>query len=414
LYAISTPYGGEFVAEHGERLQLVFCLRHPTDFVFWESEDEFNPDVHERLLAAHQLIERATPENDRRLEAEEDLQRMKGATMSRRQQMLRYYLLAQCGRARDLYSPEYLFQVLNFCTLAENLAKDLWDFGAEVDLCELRGTLYRSLSIYYEAAEAFAHALRVLREHSGDDDSYDPEFEVSLIAKAATLDYVLAQLPRAWTHIERAWMLLPLTPTSILARGTIAWATALLYWQKKELDNALQYVRDAAQLYRQLDATNSTCRVIVLMAEIEMDVAESLTADEQATRAEHLAQAAEHLDEAFAVGRKVVDLAGIELANLALARLHRILGTAIATGADSAQDPEKLMHAVLERARRMRDHSLIVAAQTAIGADLLMRGKTARGKSWLHKATKTARSIASPGLALRAERYLWRAEGRNV
>ena len=150
---------------------------------------------------------------------------------SERQQMLLYYLLAQCVRERDLNVSATWAKALEWRTRAEQIAMKLLDNGAQVDLYELKGTLYRAVSAYWLAAEEFSSALRRLREHSADMESFDPEFEVTLAAKTAAMEYALGLFPRALEHVTRAASLLPLTKSSLTGQGTVAWTFALLYQQ---------------------------------------------------------------------------------------------------------------------------------------------------------------------------------------
>jgi tetratricopeptide (TPR) repeat protein len=396
-----------------QKVQLVFALRSPEQFD-WQHDPGFSAPVHTHLVAERERIVQSTPSADRRPEAEAGLLPLRACQMSQRQEMLLYYLLAQCARAQDLSLSTYFSQALAWCSRAEQIAGTLLDFGAQVDLHELRGTLHRAISLYWIAAEEFSYALRLLREHAEDTESFDPEFEVTLAAKTATLDYLLGNFPRALEHVRRAAALLPLTTRSLAGQGTVAWTFALLHRQRNEPVEALRHVQVAAALYQQLGATNSTCRVLSLAADIALDIAESSAREAPAAPAapaaheRSLTLAAHYVEEALGVGRAADDLAGIELAKLSLARLQRVQD---ATG---VQDAEASIRSVLRQARKMRDDSLLTAAQTALGVDLLVREEQAAGKRWLRKAIATAARINAPGLAFRAQRSLRQADGRNV
>jgi tetratricopeptide (TPR) repeat protein len=328
--------------------------------------------------------------------------------MSERQEMLLCYLLAQCVRARDLALSRNFNQALAWCDRAVEIAGRLVDRGAQVDLHELRGTLHRSTSFYWMAAEEFSYALRLMREHAEDTQSFDPEFEVTLAAKTAVMDYAIGNFPRAVEHVERAAALLPLTTASVAGQGTISWTFALLCRQRNLLIDALQHVETAAALYRQLGATNSTCRVLSLAADIAMDVAQSSAGEAPAARAGYLRLAERFIEDARRVGRVANDVPGIELANLSRAHLEQL------RSAKRAADAEAGIRSVLLHARRMHDESLLTAAQTELGVNLLARGEQARGKRWLRKAVATADRISTPSLAFRAQRILRQADGRSV
>jgi hypothetical protein len=388
-------------------VQLIFRLRHP-ELVEWPPEPRFSARVQRNLLTASARIQASTPADDQRLQVETALLRLRCQPMSARQEMLLYYLLAQSARARDLSRSVYFGQALGWLTRADEIARALLDYGAQVDIHELRGTLHRAVSLYWIAAEEFSYALRKLREHAEDTTSFDPEFEVTLAAKAAMLDYMLANFQRALEHLRRADALLPLATASASAEGNIAWAFALLRRQRNEPVEALRHVEEAVTFYRLLVVTNSTCRVMSLAADIAMDAAESSARAGPAAQETYLALAGRYVDETIIVGREVDDQAGLELGNLARARLDRLRDPEGATGV------EERIRATLRQAHRMRDDSLLSAAQTALGVELLTRGETTTGKRWLKKAIATARRIWAPGLAFRAERYLRRAEGRNA
>jgi tetratricopeptide (TPR) repeat protein len=388
-------------------VELVFALRHPEQRT-WQHDSDFDARVQKHLLAAHRRIAQFTPSIDRRSRVEALLLRLRASVMSERQDMLLCYLLAQCARARDLSLARNFNQALAWCDRAVEIAGRLVDRGAQVDLHELRGTLHRSISFYWIAAEEFSYALRLMREHIGDTQSFDPEFEVTLAAKAAVMDHAIGNFSRAVEHVERAASLLPLTTASVAGRGTVSWTFALLCRQRNELIDALQHVEAAAALYRQLGATNSTCRVLSLAADIAMDIAQSSAGDAPAARTGYLRKAARYIEEALRVGREAHDPPGIELANLSRARLEQL------RSAKRAAEAESGIRRVLLHARRMHDDSLLSAAQTALGVNLLARGEQAGGKRWLKKAIATADRINTPGLAYRAQRILRQADGRSV
>src|SRR5262249_47049812 len=198
------------------------------------------------------------------------------------------------------------------------------------------------------------------------------------------LDYLLGNFPRAMEHVQRASALLPLTTASVAGRGTIAWTYALLHRQRNDLLEALREVEAAAALYRQLGATDSTCRVLGLAAEIALDLAESSAEGAPSARAEYQLLAARYMEEALWVGKKAGDAAGVELASLSFARLEQLQGI------DQAMHAEPAILGVLQQARRMHDDSLRCTAQTALGINLLARGERAAGTRWLRKAIATA------------------------
>ncbi|HET9111676.1 MAG TPA: hypothetical protein VFN78_12685 [Ktedonobacterales bacterium] len=382
------------------QIQLIFPLRHPARFM-WRDDPGFNASVHDELLDAHRRIIQSTAEAYPRSATETRLLRLRRRSMSQRQEMLLYYLLAQCVRARDLSKSTNFVQAFEWCTRAEQIAMNLLDFGAQVDLYELKGTLFRATSGYWLAAEEFSNALRRLREHSADMESFDPEFEVTLAAKTAAMEYAQGASIRALEHVQRAASLLPLTTMSLTGQGTITWTFALLYWQFNRLTEALEQVEMAVTLYRQTNARESTCRVLTLAADIALDFAESLDAQTQrAARDEQLARAASHIDEALRIGREADDAPGIALARLSDARLKRIQSHAEAASAEAD------IHAVLQQAQEIGDDSLLIAAQTALGIALIARGEKAHGKRWLNTAVKAAERISAPGLAHRAKRGL--------
>ncbi len=388
-------------------LQLVFSLRQPEQ-AEWARDPAFNARVHQRLLAARERILASTAADDQRLRVETELLRLIGRPMSTRQQMLHYYLLAQCARARDLAQTAHFYQALEWCSRVEELAGVAQDYGALVDIHEFRGTLHRATSLYREAAEEFSLALRLLREHTEDRASRDPEFEATLAAKAAVMDYFVGQFSRALEHLQHAARTLPLANLSVIGQGTFAWTLALLRRQRNEPREALFQAEMAAARYRQLGATNSTCRILALAAEICMDVVESPVGDDPAARGEYLERAERYAEEALAVGQAASDTPGVGLCELALARLYRLRDP------EGAIDTTARIRATIRLARRIRDDSLLTVAETSLGEALLARGKTAVGKRWLQRAVDTARRIHAQGLAFRAQRRLRQTEGRNV
>lgn len=393
-------------------VHLVFSLRHPdqVDLADWQREADFSSEAHERLLAAHARIQETVFLVDPRLEIEAELLRMRTRPMSLRQRMLLYYLLAQCARARDLTVTTNFFQAQEWLTRAEDIARPLQDFGAQVDVHDLKGTLYRAVSMYREAADEFALALAVLREHANDHRSFDPEFEATLAARAAMMGYLLGDFPLALERLQQATALRPRAVVSVRGQGTIDWAFALLHRQRNAPLDALWHVSIAVDLYRQLGQTDSLCRVLSLAADIAMDVAASSAGDDPVQKDRYLDQAASYAQEASDVGATVGDTPGVALSQLSLARLDRLRHPDLATG---ATDVEARIRKVLAQARQSKDDSLLIAAQTALGADLLRRGKRDQSKRWLSKAVMMADRIRAPGLALPAQRLLRQADGRS-
>jgi tetratricopeptide (TPR) repeat protein len=388
-------------------LQLVFSLRQP-ERAEWTRDPDFSARIHQRLLTERERILASTAADDQRPHVETVLLRLIGRPMSTRQRMLLYYLLALCAQARDLERTAHFYQALEWCSRVEELAGVAQDYGALVDIHELRGTLHRAISLYRGAAEEFSLALRVLREHTEDRASFDPEFEATLAGKAAVMDYFAGQYSRALEHLRQAGTTLPLAKMSVTGQGTYAWTLALLHRQRNEPREALFHAEMAAARYRELGATNSTCRILALAAEICLDVAESPVSGDRAARGAYLERAARYAEEALAVGRAASDTPGVELSGLALARLDRLRDP------EGAVDTAVRIRTTIRLARRIRDNSLLTAAQTALGEDLLGRGKKAAGERWLEQAVETARRIHAPGLAYRAQRRLRQAEGRVV
>lgn len=393
-------------------VHLVFSLRRPdlVDLDDWQRDADFSSEAHELLLAAHTRIQASVFPVDPRLEIEAELLRLRARPMSLRQRMLLYYLLAQCARARDLTVTANFFQAQAWLTQAEDIARPLQDFGAQVDIHDLKGTLYRAVSMYREAADEFALSLAFLREHANDHRSFDPEFEATLAAKAAMMGYLLGDFSQALERLQQATALRPRAVVSVRGKGTIDWAFALLHRQRNAPLDALWHVSMAVDLYRQLGQTDSLCRVLSLAADIAMDVATSHVGDDPVQYDKYLDQAASYAREASEVGSSVGDAPGSALSQLSLARLDRLRPPDPATG---ATDVEARIRKVLAQARQSKDNSLLIAAQTVLGADLLRRGKRDQSKRWLSKAVALADRIRSPGLALPAQRLLRQADGRS-
>ena len=120
-------------------------------------------------------------------------------------------------------------------------------------------------------------------------------------------------------------------------------------------------------------------------------------------------QASNYIEEALRVGLAAHDVEGRALARLSRARLTCVRGDG-----DGPSAPEADIREVLRQARQIHDDSLMTAAQTALGNNLLAQKKTEMGKRWLTKAIATAASANAPGLAFRAQRSLRRADGRNA
>ena len=389
------------------KIRLLFPLRRP-DLYDWQTEDEdVNDRIREQLLAAHKRVSESTPEDDHRPQVEAELLKLRGQSMSHRQLMLLYYLLAQCARARDLSLSANFGQALEWCGRAEQIAGTLLDFGAQVDLHELRGNLHRAISLYWIAAEEFSTALRVLREHADDTESFDPEFEVTLAAKAGAMDYLVGNFNRALEHVQRAHALLHLTTESVTGLGTVAWTYALLDRQRNKLPQAFQHAKTAAAQYQLAGVTISACRILSLAADIAMDIAESVIGELESACAEYVQEASYYAHEAIRVGEEAHDDAGIAITKLSLARLERIQGVA------DRETTEARIRAVQRQAKTMRDNSLLTAAQTALGAELLAFGDRAAGKRWLKRAIEIAARDNAPSLAFRAQRIIWKLGGRN-
>lgn len=391
-----------------QRIHLQFPLRRPSSFD-WRQDPNYSEWIQTVLLSAHRRVFDSTPAADHRPEVEAELMTLHGRSMSRRQAMLLYYLLAQCSRARDFSAPEHFARALEWCAQAEDIATEVLDLGAQVDLHELRGTLHRAVSLFWIAAEEFSLALRILREHAYDAESFDPEFEVTLAAKTATMDYLLANFSRALDHVTRAQSLLGLTDNSELGIGTIEWTFALLDRQRNELFSAFHHAQAAAEHYRHAGPANSTCRILSLAGEIALDIVEFATSGGQASeRLAYLAQAADYIMEAIAIGQTAADESGVALATLSHIRLERVRGNA------GRRKTEADIRAVLTQAQALHDDALLVAAETTLGAELLAFGARSASERWFRKAAATASEMQAPGLAFRAQRALRQMTGRNV
>lgn len=389
------------------QVRLVFCLRRP-DTYDWEADaDGFNARIHERLLAAHKRVSESTPEHDQRAQVEADLLKLVKKSMSQRQRMLLFYLLSLCARARDLTVSDNFGKALEWCSRAEPIAGTLLDYGAQVDLHELRGNLHRAVSMYWSAAEEFSLVLHLLREHASDIESFDPEFEVTVAAKAGAMDYLLENFTRAVDHVQRAHALLHLMDESVTGLGTVAWTYALLDRHRNRLRDAFDHAETAAAQYLRAGSSNSTCRILSLTADIALDAAESIEDEQNPERTEYLRAASNYIREAKRVGEEAKDEPGIAIAKLSLARLERVQGIA------DRQTTEARIRNVMEQAKSTRDTSLLTAAQTALGAELLAFGDRTTARRWLKRAIEVAERENAPSLAFRAQRILWKMDGRN-
>ncbi|MGZ3678570.1 MAG: hypothetical protein ACXWQR_08370 [Ktedonobacterales bacterium] len=322
--------------------------------------------------------------------------------MSHRQLMLVHYLMGSVFVKRD---GDYSSGFDHFVT-ASDLAHQIRDAVAIVELANLAGLAARAMLRYRDAAECHEHGLYLLRDMPLPrlTSSTALSLEVDLLTALAADAFGLGAYMQAQHHLEEAHMLLSDKSNYGLEAATIDWYEALLLrWQGRP-EQALNAALQASEGYVRLAASPAAKlafdRLSPVIADIALDLAESRFADGyERDRDQYVALARPHMMKAIHLANEVQDLPGWGLAELTRIRFERVAGCADDGRVAAVEN-------VIKIARRLDDVALLGQAQTALGHELASRGRKEQARTRYRKALDVLQYSEVPAMGTWARRAL--------
>lgn len=324
--------------------------------------------------------------------------------MSHRQLMLVHYLMGSVLVRRD---GDYSAGFEHFVTASE-LARQVGDTVAVVQLANLAGSAARAELRCHNANQCHAYALEVLRNlpRPLSTASQVSSLETDLLLALTGDEFALGHYAHAQYHLEEAHSLLRGIPGRGLREATAdAFDALLLRWQGRPelaLNAALRASKGFARLAVSPAARLAFDRQSAVLAEITLDLAEARLADgHRGDRDQYVALARPHVRKATQLANEVQDLPGWGLAELTRIRFERVAGYAPDGRVAAIEN-------VIKLARRLHDVALLGQAQTALGHELASLGRAEQARNRYRKALDVLKNSEVPSIGVWAQRALLR------
>lgn len=325
----------------------------------WQSEPDYSSEVAHALVTA---LAYARSQNF--LLAYSSIQPCVARPMSLRQRLAVAYLLALAH-----YSVADNALALACLDEAIELALDLSNLDALMELFYLHGAANRAISNFPDALRDFNQCLGVLR--SDDDTSrsqdLDLDLELGTLMSIAALELLLAQYQQCSDHLDEARVLCARAPDNAYDLAMVAWIAAALERWRGQPERALRTAMTACDVFVQA-APASSGRIQTLIADIALDLAQGQAPPGAAhARIAFLNLARPYAKRAFDLAKSASDKAGVAMAQLTNARIRRL--------EEKQESRTAVIEQVMRYARGNGDVALLCQAYTALGDEFAARGE---------------------------------------
>jgi tetratricopeptide (TPR) repeat protein len=324
----------------------------------WHAEAGYSPTVARQLTLAYEPIRLGGRSLLSFVRAYAHVHHLPGAAMSRRQRLHVFHIiaLAHAAVADYLEAEHWLDDTLD-------LADDLDDDGARIEILIVRGSVFRALLLLPDAIANVRACLEIMERLGDGLAPYEPWVQLDLSSQLAGFEFFMAEYEAAEGSIARARALIPATRARALEPASIEWVQALIYRQRGLPAPALVHGAAAAVVYTEQGHPVSASRIHTLVAETALDLAMGLP--EGMDRSAQIKLAWPHIQLALQLARETHDETSRGLALLSRARYGRLAGR--------AEDEIATIERVVRSASWLDDPALLAQALTALGDALAGR-----------------------------------------
>ena len=366
---------------------------HHAPDAYRRREDENSPEVTQALIWATVCITQGSRTLGSYLKASRLLLKIQHLPMARRQQLRVNYLLGMSFAAAEEYP-----LALNCVDEAAELAIALDDSRSLIEMLYLRGAICSAALRFRDASADYQSCIDLLHaQNEGQPD--DPDFELELWSRQAAIAFYLAQPDTSEQCLHQTRRLGALIPES---RGTVAAAElvrALLLRQRGQPEVAIRHALAAAEVYSQLDSPFTAARAQLMVAEVALDLAQSVTWDTDRSAFIQLAQP--HCELAGTLVKDGGDIGGESLVSLTRVRLNRL----------SRKNSHRFstIEQIVWTAKQRGDTALLAQSLTTLADELAFLGEVEQSLNINRQVLDVLHGSDLPALGLGSRRALLRA-----
>jgi tetratricopeptide (TPR) repeat protein len=297
---------------------------------------------------------------------------------------------------------------------ALELAEQLGDVPSCAEIAFFNGSAC-SADLNYESARDYnSHALSLLQELSGSEQSIHPDFEARILLNLASSDFTLEMYEDAQAHIAQAHILIELPLTHAPQDALRSRQLANLYWIEAILQRwigipemALHLALKAYDLYSQASSPTLLSQLATISsvtAETALDLAETISSNPVSdARIAYLEVARPYVEAALKAAHAAQDDLAAGLALLTDIRYRIVRSEPV--------DFESLTTAVLKTADDRHNPAVAIQAYTTLGRAFATRKQRTVAADCFRQATTIADASRLPSMSMWARRALiWESE----
>lgn len=368
------------------------CSLNFPDEPWWRDEEDYNIYAAFLLLKADIELRRGHHSAEAHRKAMRLVEDWHDATMSRRQRMRIFYVMACACDALD-DSSEGLTWIDKALPLAFELESD-YDVGK---LLADRAAMNRDELFFARAAEDARDSLRVIDEHEAELNPTEvTATRLGLLPQLASYEFYIADFDATKEHLELARKLIARTPNAILPAAATAWTQAQLDIYNRIPGVAVSPSLEICEIYQKKGSAISYERARILAAQVALAFAEILPTG--TTRDLAIEMAAPHITAARHLAATIQDQPGIALCMLVRAHYDRL--------ANSNNNRKHVLGEVIQIAEDINDIALMAQAHTILGDEYTADGQVERAKVCYRITIDLVRESELPALAFPARRAL--------
>lgn len=373
-------------------------LRIP-DCEDWKSDPDYSFPVAHALEVAYRYLAHGGHRLANYLRAYRALDPFRDARVSQRQRTRMCYVFGMAYAANGDYGKALLAfdEVLD-------LAYELGDQGAMVDVLHVRGGTYRAVLRFHDAVDDIEDSLALAREERDRTGQPDVGLEADLLTQLAGFQLHLARYDIAEGLLDEARTLTLLAPDARLSSAALQWTEAHIHRLRGQPERALRPIIHAAEDYATLGPPISAARIKMVAGDVVMDLAGTLPRKQD--RSSLLGLAWSHIQESLRLAQEAGDEIGRGLALLTRARYSRLSG--------QNEDRILVIERVVRQARAVNDAGLLAHALTALADELAAQLHVESALNVSREVIQVTTSSELPFLAVGARRALLRDSEQNI
>lgn len=366
-------------------------LQYP-DEPWWADEEDYSSNVGILLTEAYATIERGNRTADAYRRAKELLDHWRDESMSRRQRMHVYYVIALANDAIG-HNDEGLAWIDRALSLSLDLRSD-YDQG---ELLSRRASMNRSGLFLASAAEDARDCLAIIDEHEGDLTTTEINAaRIQLLPQLAMYEFFIADFDATKLHIAEARKLIAQTPDMALAAAANEWVQANLDRLNRRPELALRPSIQICEIYAREGSAISRERAEILLAQSGLEFAESLPPGTD--RHAMVALALPHIEQAEVLASMTFDKPGQALCELLRAHYDRLTGS-------NSNRVSRIAH-VIQFADDIYDIAVSAQAHIMLGHEFAALGEIERAKICYQSTLDLVSGSEVPALGIPAQRAL--------